>query len=115
MPLLQSAIFALAVADGVHSCRFPLSRPAVALMFIDDTHCLHERMANGRSDETETPSSEILAHRVALRRRLGNAAQIQGPAAQHLAVRELPDVAVEGAQGGADLEVGLGVGNEGLH
>src|SRR5258708_23329867 len=29
-------------------------RPAVALMFIDDAHGLHERVADGRSDETET-------------------------------------------------------------
>src|SRR6266851_6196351 len=89
--------------------------PAVALMFIDDSHGLHERIANGRPDETETSSFEILAHGVAVCRRLGNAAQIQGPAAQHLAARELPDVVVERAKGGADLEVGPGVGNEGLH
>src|SRR5258708_2675044 len=72
-------------------------RPAVALEFIDDSHGLHERIANGRPDETETAPFEILAHRVAVNRRLGNAAQIQWPAAQHLAARELPEVVVERA------------------
>jgi hypothetical protein len=59
-------------------------------MFIDHSHGLHERMANGRTDETETPSFEILAHRIAVRGRLGDAAQVQRPAAQYLAARELP-------------------------
>src|SRR5258708_21719397 len=90
-------------------------RPAVALMFIDDAHGVHERVADGRSDETETSPFEILAHGVAMCGRLRNAAQVQGPAAQPLAARELPEVVVERAQGGADLKVGLGVGNEGLH
>src|ERR1700674_4705377 len=48
--------------------------PAVTLMFIDDSHGLHERVANSRSDETEASLLEIFAHRVAVCGRLGNAA-----------------------------------------
>src|SRR5882672_2668524 len=97
MPPPRSAALTAIGAECAHSCRFPLSHPAVALMFIDDSHGLHERIANGRPDETETAPFEILAHRVAVNRRLGNVAQIQGPAAQHLAARELPEVVVERA------------------
>src|ERR1700736_6323451 len=93
----------------------PACPPAVSLMFIDHSHGLHERVANGRSDETESSSFEILAHRVAVCGRLGNSTQVQRPAAQHFAARELPDVVVERAQGSTDLEVGLGVGYERIH
>src|SRR5713101_6399874 len=79
------------------SRRLACRRPVVTLMFIDDAHGLHECMAYGRSDETEASPFEILAHRVAVCGGLGDAAQIQRPAAQNLAARELPDVVVERA------------------
>src|ERR1700722_8692966 len=51
-------------------------KPAVTLMFIDHSHGLHEGVANSRSYESEPALLEILAHRVALRGRLCNAAQV---------------------------------------
>ena len=47
----------------------PFGDPAIALMLINDPDRLHERMANGRSDEAEPPALEVLAHGIALRRR----------------------------------------------
>src|ERR1700730_11058556 len=49
--------------------------PAIALMFIDDSHGLHERIANGGPDETETSPFQVFAHRVAMGGRGGNVAQ----------------------------------------
>src|SRR5208283_2405713 len=66
--------------------------PAMTLMFIDDSHGLHEGVANRRSGESEALLFQIPAHGVALRGRLGDAAKVQRPAAQHLAARELPDI-----------------------
>src|ERR1700691_4028653 len=86
--------------------------PAVALMCIDDATRLHESVANGGSDEAETSSLEILAHRIAVCGRLGDAAQGQRPPANHPAAGELPEVVVEGAWRSADLEVRPRIGNE---
>src|SRR5258708_33869498 len=80
-------------------------RPAVALMFIDDSHGLHERIANGRSDETETSPFEILAHRVAREGRWSNPAQLWRPAAQRRAARERPDMSITGSWPRQDLQV----------
>src|SRR3984957_11509691 len=77
--------------------------PAVTLMLVDDSHGLHECVANGRADETEAALFEILAHRIALCGGRDDAAQVQRPAAHHAAIGELPDIIVEGAQGCADL------------
>src|SRR3982074_1142563 len=49
--------------------------PAIALMFIYDSHGLHEGVANGRSDETETSLLEVLAHPRAVRGRRREVAQ----------------------------------------
>src|SRR5476649_2153810 len=80
-------------------------RPAVTLMFIHNPHRLHEGVANSWSDEFKAFLFEILAHRVAMRRRLYNIAEIQGPAAQHLTIGKPPDVVTKGPLRGADLEV----------
>src|ERR1700722_4185522 len=73
--------------------------PAVTLMLVDDSHGLHEGVANRRPDETKAALFEILAHRIAVCGGWCNIAQVQRPSTQHAAVRELPDVVVEGAQG----------------
>src|ERR1700728_3226286 len=39
-----------------------LGDPAIALMFIDDPHGLHECVTNSRADETKAAALEILAH-----------------------------------------------------
>src|SRR5580692_12109303 len=99
-----------------HSCRFSLARePAVTLMFIDDSHSLHEGVANGGADEAESPLLQIPAHRIAVDARCGDAAEVQGPAAHHLAACEVPQILVEGLRFRPDLEVGLGVGDESVH
>src|SRR5579863_1017214 len=89
--------------------------PAVALMLVDDSHGLHECVANGRPDETKAPLLQVLAHGIAVRARYGDVPQSQRPVAQRPAAGELPDVVVEGAQGGADLQVGPGVPDECIH
>src|ERR1700733_1229384 len=95
---------------------FPHSgHPATALMLIDDSHGLHECVANGRSNETKAPLLQVLAHGVAVRAGLGNVPQGQRAAAQRPAAGELPDVVVEGAQVCADFEVRLGVADECIH
>src|ERR1700692_2436752 len=86
--------------------------PAVTLVLIDDSHCLHEGVANSGPDEAEASTLQILAHRITLGGGLGNAAQVQGPPAQRTAFGELPNVAVEGALGSLDLKRRPGVGNE---
>src|SRR6476646_3112233 len=40
---------------------------AVGRVVVDQTHCLHERVADGRAHETESPGLEILAKRVRFR------------------------------------------------
>src|ERR1700733_8632226 len=60
--------------------------PAVTLMLVDDSHGLHECVANGRADETEAALFEILAHRIALCGGRDDAAQVQRPAAHHAAI-----------------------------
>src|SRR5271168_2917806 len=74
-----------------HGCH-----PAVALMLIDDSHGLHECVANGRSDETKAPLLQVLAHGIAVRAGLEDVPQGQRAAAQRAAAGELPDVVVEG-------------------
>src|ERR1700735_3045069 len=98
MPQRQTAALVLVASHFDHSCRFPFTCPTVTLMFIDDPHRLHERITNSRSNEAEAPLFQVLAHRVALRGRLSDVPQMQRPATQHLTVRELPDVLVEGLQ-----------------
>src|SRR5271170_3305538 len=93
-----------------HGCH-----PAVALMFIDDSHGLHECVANGRSDETKAPLLQVLTHGIAVCRGWGDVPQGLRAAAQRAAAGELPDVVVEGAQGRADLQVRLGVPDECIH
>ena len=88
--------------------------PAIALVLVHDAHRLHEGVADGRADEAESPLFEVFAHRIAVRRRFGHAAKMQRSAAQHLAVRELPDVVVERTGSFADLEIGARVCDEGL-
>src|SRR4051812_48495071 len=48
------------------------SPPAVAHMIVHHAHGLHERIADGRADEGEAATPEVLAHRVALRRAGGD-------------------------------------------
>src|SRR5580700_2696217 len=69
--------------------------PAIALMLVHDPDRLHEGVANRRAHEAESALLQILAHRLALRRRDGDRRQIERPAPHHLAVGELPDVVVE--------------------
>src|SRR3984957_16195865 len=88
--------------------------PAVTLVLIDDSHRLHEGVANSGPDEAEASTLQILAHRITLGGGLGDAAQVQRPPAQRTAFGELPNVAVEGALGSLDLKIRPGVGNERL-
>src|ERR1700688_953404 len=88
--------------------------PAVTLVLIDDSHCLHEGVANSGPDEPEASTLQILAHRITLGGGLGDAAQVQRPPAQRTAFGELPNVAVEGALGSLDLKIRPGVGIERL-
>ncbi len=84
-------------------------------MLIDHPDSLHERMADRRPDEPEPSALEVLANGIAVRRRCRDPFEVQRPAAQHLAVRELPDVIAEGAGAVAQLEVAARVGDEGVH
>src|ERR1700729_1998700 len=86
----------------------------MALMFIDHSHRLHEGIADGRPDETKAAALQILAHGIAVRRELGDVAQIERPALEHAAVRELPEVVVKGLPRRANLEIRLGITDEGI-
>ena len=86
----------------------------MTLVFIDDPHRLHERMANSGSDETETSLLEIPAHCIAVRGDWCNAPQVPRPPPQHLAIGELPDVVVEGTERRSQVEIGLGIRYEGF-
>src|ERR1700685_2791655 len=89
--------------------------PATTLMFIHNAHRLHECVANRRADKSETFLLQVLAHRVAVRGRLRNFAQVQRPKALHLAARELPEIVGEGSRGRADLKVCGGIADESVN
>src|SRR5271155_205481 len=72
-------------------------RPAVTLMFVHDTHRLHERVANGGAHEFESLPLQLLAHGIAVRRRCGETAEIQRSAPLNLAVGELPQIVAKGS------------------
>src|ERR1700722_19172266 len=115
--LTEASNIAAALSVPVHdSCRFPLGcKPAITLMFIDDSDGLHEGVADSRSDEAEAALLEILAHRIADGGRRGDGAQVQRPAAHHPAAREIPKVIIEGVQRATNLEVRLGIADESVH
>src|SRR3984885_15877225 len=91
-----------------------LGDPAIALMFIDDPYGLHVCVTNGRTDETKAAALQFLAHRLAQGRGSRDRARIQRPASQHAPVSEFPDIGVKGAGAVGNLEVSLGVRDEGI-
>ena len=98
---------ARATHNGFRSVIIIFSRaghPAVTLMLIDDAHSLHESVANGRSRRNRNPrcfKSLLMASLSGVDAAISP--KYSGRRRSTLPLRELPDVAVEGAEGPKDL------------
>ena len=82
-------------------------------MVIDQACRLHEGVADCRADELEAALLEGFAHRVRFRRCRGDVLDILPLIVDRGAVDELPDIAIERAALGLDIEKYLRIGHGG--
>jgi hypothetical protein len=75
---------------------------------------LHERVADGGTDEAEAAFFQVLAHRVRFGRGGGNLLHRAAAVLPGLAIDELPGVAVEAAELALDRKERPGIGDRGL-
>src|SRR5215207_10021966 len=77
-----------------HACAHAMARTRDE-MIVHHPGCLHERIADRRSDEFESASQQVLAHGIALRGARGNLFHLAKAVYARLSTDEIPDVAIE--------------------
>lgn len=87
---------------------------AICGVVIDHADGLHEGVADGGADEAEAAFFQVFAHGVGYWRECRKAREFFPIILQWLAVYEVPDVHVEGAEFFLDLQEGLGVADGGF-
>src|SRR5919197_320301 len=82
---------------------------------VDHADGLHERVADGRTDEPEAARLEVLAHGPGLRRLGGDIGERPPAVLDRPTLDEPPQVRIESSQFPSDLQAGPGVGYGRLH
>src|SRR3972149_2163610 len=84
---------------------------AVHAVVVDHPHRLHEGIADGRADEAELATQEVLAHRLGFRRARRDRPQRPPPVDPRTTPHELPEIGVQAAELLLDGQGRPGVGD----